>query len=313
LKLQLTAETVGDVKYVVVNAAEDEPGSGKDRFLLERHPELVVEGALLAAWAIGSSQIVFYVSEALEQAREAIERELAVACERGLVALRDLPGVTERSGIPIGAAIVLAPTAYVAGEDTAALEVIEGRDGLPRTKPPYPAASGLLERPTVVANVETLAALPSIMHWGRDWYRALGTPDTPGTMLFTLGDEMARPGVYELELGTPLRVLLEEYGGGLRSGASIRAVLPGGPSSGFLPPDRSTFRSIISRSGMRDQRWGVGSCAPTATMSAWSKPCTRSSSSSHESAAASARPAAWRQASSSASSDRCGRAQQRRH
>jgi NADH-quinone oxidoreductase subunit F len=237
-KLQLAAEATSKPKYVVVNGAEDEPGSGKDRFLLERNPALVVEGALLAAWAVSAQQVIFYISERLDTARRVLEAELAAASERNFVELRQSLARDSTVGPTITATVVPAPTAYVAGEDTAALEVIEGKEGLPRKRPPYPVTDGLWGRPTVVANVETLATLPAIVSRGADWYRSLGTDNTPGTMLFTLGEEMARPGVYELELGTPLRVLLEDCGGGLASGAAIRAVLPGGPSSGFLSSDR---------------------------------------------------------------------------
>lgn len=235
-KLELALEARGEEKYVLANGAEDEPGSRKDRFVLERVPSKVVEGAMIAARAVGAQHIVFYVSVELEAARASLERELAVAREHGL----SLVDGVEQRPVPnaeLDAMLVVAPTDYVAGEDTAALEIIEGREGLPREKPPYPVTEGLWGKPTVAANVETLAAIPSVIARGADWYRSLGTPDSPGTMLFTLGDEMRNPGVYELELGVRLRELLERWGGGLRSGAPIKAALPGGPSSGFLTPN----------------------------------------------------------------------------
>jgi NADH-quinone oxidoreductase subunit F len=130
-----------------------------------------------------------------------------------------------------------APTVYVAGEDSAVIEVLEGNPPLPRQKPPYPAVAGLHGKPTVVNNVETLANVPPILRNGADWFRTFGTADSPGTMLFCLGDEMNRPGVYELPLGTPLRHLYETLGGGLRNGGSLKAILPGGPSCGFFTAD----------------------------------------------------------------------------
>ena len=255
-KLQLAAEAEGDTKYVVVNAAEDEPGSGKDRFLLERNPALVLEGALLAAWAIGARQVIFYLSERLDAAQQSLGAELATATNTGLVELQQSSETGPTNGHRIAVTVVPAPSAYVAGEDTAALEVIEGNEGLPRRRPPYPVTEGLWGRPTVVANVETLATLPAIVLSGAAWYRSLGTDNTPGTMLFTLGQEMAHPGVYELELGTPLRVLLEGYGGGLASGAAVRAVLPGGPSSGFLPSDR--LDTPLDHQSLRDVGSALG-------------------------------------------------------
>lgn len=236
LKMRLTRAEDSPRKFVVVNGAEDEPGSRKDQYLLEAHPALVVEGALIAAHAIGARHVVFYLSEAHPSSVEAIRRTLRDA--GGLVQLVDTVA-SEAQGPPdsLTASLVLSPRTYVAGEDSAALELIEGREGLPRQKPPYPASQGLYGAPTLVSNVETLATLPRILTYGAEWYRSLGTADSPGTMLFTLGEEMMAPGIYELELGTPLRVLIEDHGGGLRSQRAVRAVLPGGPSSGFLTKD----------------------------------------------------------------------------
>ena len=131
-----------------------------------------------------------------------------------------------------------APTFYVAGEDSAALEVLEGRPPKPREKPPYPASVGLFGKPTVVNNVETLANVPPILRNGAAWFREYGTLESPGTMIFCLGDEMNTPGAYELALGTPLRQLYENLGGGLKNGRKLKAILPGGPSCAFLPADR---------------------------------------------------------------------------
>jgi NADH:ubiquinone oxidoreductase subunit F (NADH-binding) len=236
-KFAMTRASAGARRYVVVNGAEDEPGSGKDQFLLTRRPELVVEGAMLAAHAVGADAIVFYLSDRHPAAVAATRRAIAVAGPHGLAAaaLDD-----QRAGAAgaLSASVVLSPPTYVAGEDSAALEVLEGREALPREKPPYPVEAGLFAAPTLVANVETLAVLPRIVVLGGAWYRSLGTADSPGTMLFTLGDEMAVPGIHEVELGTPLRELVEFHGGGLRNGRPVRAVLPGGPSSGFLAADQ---------------------------------------------------------------------------
>lgn len=236
-KLALTRAAAGPRRFVVVNGAEDEPGSGKDRFLLEGHAELVVEGAMLAAHAVGARAIVFYLAERQPAAVAAVRAAIASAAGHGLSAA-ELDAQRAGAVDGLSASIVLAPTTYVAGEDSAALELLEGREALPRDKPPYPVDAGLDGAPTLVGNVETLAVLPRIAALGGDWYRSLGTADSPGTMLFTLGDEMSVPGVHELELGTPLRELLEAHGGGLRNGRAVRAVLPGGPSSGFLTADQ---------------------------------------------------------------------------
>ena len=223
-KLRLTAEAEGSGKCVVVNGAEDEPGSGKDQFLLTELPELVIEGAMIAAHAVQAREIVFYLSELHPDSTAALRR----AAER-------TPQLGEAR---FDVTFVSSPATYVAGEDTAALEVIEGREPLPREKPPYPVNAGLRGVPTAVVNAETAAAIARILVHGGEWYRSLGTPESPGTMLFTLGPEMSSPGIHELGLGTPLRHLVEEVGGGLRSGEPVRMVLPGGPSSGFLTPDQ---------------------------------------------------------------------------
>jgi NADH-quinone oxidoreductase subunit F len=240
-KLALTREAPGAGRFVVVNGAEDEPGSGKDRFLLEGHADLVVEGAMLAAHAVEARAIVFYVSDGHPASAAAVRAAIGRAAEHGLAAAEladQRAAVGEGAGAALTASVVASPPTYVAGEDSAALELLEGREPLPRDKPPYPSLAGLDAMPTLVANVETVAVLPRIAALGGDWYRSLGTPESPGTMLFTLGPEMTVPGVHELELGTPLRELLEDHGGGLRNGRAIRAVLPGGPSSGFLTADQ---------------------------------------------------------------------------
>ena len=136
--------------------------------------------------------------------------------------------------------IIAAPHNYVAGEDTAVLEVIEGKQPLPRQKPPFPVTVGLFGKPTSVNNVETLANVPRILLKGADWYRGFGTKDCPGTMLFALNEteEVKNPGIYELPFGTPLRYLIEECGGGLKDGKKIKAIMPGSPSSAYLPADK---------------------------------------------------------------------------
>jgi NADH-quinone oxidoreductase subunit F len=141
------------------------------------------------------------------------------------------------TGSSLAINVILAPSNYVAGEDSASLEVIENKLPLPRQKPPFPATAGLFGKPTVVNNVETLANVPLIILKGATWYKSYGTGESTGTMIFSLNEEVNRPGIYELPFGTPLRFLIEECGGGVRDGKKIKAVQPGGPSSAYLPPD----------------------------------------------------------------------------
>jgi NADH-quinone oxidoreductase subunit F len=218
---------------VVLNGGEDEPGSKKDRLLLEKVPHLVIEGVILAAYGIGAGKSYIYINRQYEAALDSVREALSEAKAAGYWGERVLG-----SDFSLEIAITEAPPNYVAGEDTAALEVIEGKPPLPRQKPPFPATVGLFGKPTTVNNVETLANIPPIIDKGAAWYRSFGTAESPGTMIFSLGDEVLRPGIYELPFGTPLRFLIEECGGGLNSGRKIKAILPGGPSSAFLPADK---------------------------------------------------------------------------
>jgi len=233
-KMAFCAEADGSEKYVVVNGGEDEPGSFKDQALLECVPHAVLEGVLLAAYAIGANKAFFYTNEhktvALQRIGEALQQANAVGLlGSGILGTRFWLEVESRP----------APTPYVAGEDTAVLEVLEGKKPIPRDKPPYPVTVGLFGKPTLVHNVETLANLPPIILNGAAWFRGFGTPESSGTMLFSMNDEWANPGVYELPYGAPEGELTEKLAGGLKNGAKLRAILPGGPSSAFVLPDRA--------------------------------------------------------------------------
>jgi NADH-quinone oxidoreductase subunit F len=231
-KWQFAADAPGDQKYVVCNGGEDEPGSRKDRYLMENYPHKVIEGLVLASFAIGAREAYLYVNREYDAAHASLERAVAEAAGAGFLGERLFGGdygVTVR--------LHRAETTYVAGEDSAAVESLEGKKALPRQKPPYPATNGLHDMPTVVNNVETLANVPAIMARGAAWYRGIGTADSPGTMLFTTLEGVKRPGIYELPFGTPLRTLYEDCAGGMDDPRPLRAILPGGPSSGFLLPD----------------------------------------------------------------------------
>jgi len=216
-KWTLAAEAAGETKYVVANGGEHEPGSRKDRVLVSRRPHLVLEGMAVAALATGARKGYLYLIEDMSDARAAAEAAIAEARTAGFL------GGDAADGFDVE--VVAAPPTYVAGEETAALEVIEGRKPWPRKKPPYPGQAGLWGRPTTVNNVETLAAVPSIVR---------GLPGAGSTMLFTLDERVHRPGVHERRLGSTFRELIYEAGGGPRSGRAIRAVLPA-LSSAFLP------------------------------------------------------------------------------
>lgn len=232
-KWAFTADTAETPRYVILNGGEDEPGSKKDRILMENVPHLVLEGVILAAYAVGATKAYLYINAEYKDAIQSMQDALAEAAKLGFVG--------ERIGgkdFNLEIEFFPAPHDYVAGEDSAVIEVIEGKKPLPRQKPPFPATAGLYGKPTAVNNVETLANVAPIVLRGAAWYRGFGTAESPGTMVFSLNDEVNRPGVYELPFGTPLRHLIEDLGGGTRDGKKIKAVLPGGPSSAFLTGDQ---------------------------------------------------------------------------
>ena len=207
-------------KVVVVNAAESEPASSKDRLLLERRPHLVLEGALLAAHAVGADECVLYLHEGQRSTQESFDsalRELRVAGWE----------------LPVWR-VVRAPARYVAGEETAAVERINGRAAKPTVKPPRPFERGVRGRPTLVQNVETLANVPLIARRGSAWFRSVGAPDRPGTLLVTMSGSVARPGVYEVPSGVSIAAIIEEFGGGTDDRQPLQAALPGGCFSGWI-------------------------------------------------------------------------------
>ncbi|MBK8979011.1 MAG: hypothetical protein IPM29_24205 [Planctomycetes bacterium] len=220
-KWRLAATTAAPRKHVVANGGEHEPGSDKDKHLVERYPHAVLEGLALCAFATGASRGWLYLIEDMVGPLASAEAALAEARDAGF-----LGPAAAGSTFALDVAIHRAPTTYVAGEESAAIDAIEGGPGKPRKKPPYPGEHGIHGEPTTVNNVETLAHVPFIVREGPAAYRALGTAESPGTMLFTLPERFVRPGVCEVAFGTTWRELLLGVGGGLRSGGAIRAIQP---------------------------------------------------------------------------------------
>jgi NADH-quinone oxidoreductase subunit F len=215
---------------VVANGGEHEPGSGKDAWLVEHRPHAVLEGMLLCAMATGARHAWLYLISDMAGPLAAAESALEELRAAGLVG--------DGAPWPCDVAVFRAPTTYVAGEETAAIDAIEGGPGKPRKKPPYPGEAGLHGRPTTVNNVETLAHVPWILRHGADAYAALGTEHSKGTMLFTLPGVVRNPGIHEAPFGVTYRELIESerYGGGVVDGRAVRAVLPA-TSSAFLGPE----------------------------------------------------------------------------
>lgn len=219
-------------RYLVVNADEAEPGTFKDRELIENNPHQVIEGALIAAYALRATDAFIFVRGELLTGYESLLRARNEARDAGYIGSHIF-----HSDYSIHLSVFRSAGAYICGEETALLESLEGRRGHPRIKPPFPAQVGLYGQPTVVNNAETVANLPPIIMNGANWYRNFGTDKSPGIKIFSVSGLIARPGNYELPLGTPLDTLLHDYAGGPRYGRSIKAVIPGGSSVPLLVPE----------------------------------------------------------------------------
>lgn len=218
--------------YVVVNADESEPGCSKDRFIMENSPHSLLEGALIAAYAIGAHQVWIYVRGEYDRPYAILGR--AIDELRGAGHLGDHPFGT---GYTLDIQLFRGHGAYICGEETALLESLEGKRGQPRPKPPFPAIKGLFGRPTLVSNVETFATAPWIIANGAAAYRGFGTEQSPGTRIFTVSGCVQRPGNYEMELGKPFRYLIEELAGGPPAGRRVKCFWPGGSSFPILMPE----------------------------------------------------------------------------
>lgn len=231
----------GGPRFVVANGDEGDPGSFADRMLMERDPHLILEGLALAGLACRATAGYAYVRSEYPRALAAMRRAVASARQDGHLG-NDVHG----SGIDFDVEVVSGHGSYVAGEETSLLRSIAGLRGTVQVRPPYPTERGLLGRPTAVNNVETLAAVPVIVACGGASYAALGAGTETGTLLACLNERFTRPGVYEVELGTPMHVIVDDLGGGLRAGSKLRALQVGGPLGGFLAPDRLDLPLLAS-------------------------------------------------------------------
>ena len=228
-KWLFTRQAQGDKKYVVCNGDEGDPGAFMDRSVMEGDPHKLIEGMIIAAYAVGADEGYIYVRAEYPLAIQRLQQAIADAEEHGLLGDNILNSdFSFRLHISKGAG------AFVCGEETALLASIEGGRGMPRPKPPYPATSGLFGKPTVINNVETFANVPLILLKGAEAFRAVGTKTSPGTKTFAITGEVANTGLIEVPMGTKLGDIVYKIGGGLRSGKDFKAVQIGGPSGGCL-------------------------------------------------------------------------------
>jgi NADH-quinone oxidoreductase subunit F len=219
-------------KYLICNADESEPGTFKDRLLIEKDPHALIEGTIIASYAIQSHTSFIYIRGEFAFGACVLERAIGEAQEAGYLG-RNILG----SGYDLDLILHRGLGAYICGEETALISSLEGGKGWPKVKPPFPATHGLFGCPTVVNNVETLAALPWIIDRGAAQYAAIGTEKSKGTKLFSVSGHIQRPGVYELEMGYPLRRFLEDDCGGIPNGKRLKGVIPGGASMPVLRGD----------------------------------------------------------------------------
>jgi NADH:ubiquinone oxidoreductase subunit F (NADH-binding)/NADH:ubiquinone oxidoreductase subunit E len=230
LKWKSVRKEPGDVKYVVCNADESEPGTFKDRELMRVLPHLLVEGITLAGLITGAKEGWIYIRHEYHEEAEAMRAAIREAQSQGLCGENVLG-----SGMTFKLDVFMSPGGYVQGEESALLEAMEDRRGEPRNKPPFPTVHGLFSKPTVINNVETLSWVPAILKRGGKWYHDGGVRGAPGMRFVSISGDVSKPGVYEVPFGQTVRELVMETAGGMRDGQRLKGIAPSGPSGGFLP------------------------------------------------------------------------------
>lgn len=215
--------------YLCCNADESEPGSFKDREILEQDPHQMLEGIIIACYTISSHKAYVYIRGEMPYGASIIEGAIKEAYDNGYLGKNIL-----NSGFDLDIVLFRGAGAYICGEETGLLESIEGKNGEPRPKPPFPAQIGLFGCPTIINNVETLAFVPHIINKGHQWFSSIGLPKNTGTKIYGLCGDVNKPGLYEIPLGITARDLIEEYGGGIPNGRKVKAISPGGSSAPLL-------------------------------------------------------------------------------
>jgi NADH-quinone oxidoreductase subunit F len=240
-------------KYLVCNADEMEPGTFKDRYLLEGNPHQLIEGMIISAYAIQAEKAYIFLRWAYKKAEAGLRTAINEAYKAGYLG-KNILG----SGFNLDLYVHSSAGRYICGEETALLNSLEGKRALPRTKPPFPAVSGLFGRPTVVNNVETLSWISHIVENGADWFKRLSVTGTGGTKLYGVSGKVKNPGTWELPLGITMRELLEEHAGGMADGHKFRGALPGGASTDFLIEEHLDVKMDFTTVAAAGSRLGTG-------------------------------------------------------
>ncbi len=240
-------------KYLVVNGDEMEPGTFKDRVLLEGDPHSLIEGVILASYAIEADIAYIFLRGEYYLAKARVAKAIAEAYEAGYLG-KNILG----SGYSLELHLHMSAGRYICGEETALINSLEGRRANPRNKPPFPQVSGLFGKPTIVNNVETLCNVPHILLHGAEWFKGLSRTPNGGTKMFGISGKAKRPGCWELPLGITVRELIEEYGGGMRDGLTLRGLIPGGASTDFLVPEHFDMQMDFDTLTPAGTRLGTG-------------------------------------------------------
>jgi NADH:ubiquinone oxidoreductase subunit F (NADH-binding)/NADH:ubiquinone oxidoreductase subunit E len=249
IKWEAVRKAPGAEKYVVCNADESEPGTIKDRFIMEYMPHLIIEGMIIAGLVTGAREGIFYIRHEYEPQERILHHEIERCKAEGLLG-RYILG----SDLEFNLEIFVSPGGYICGEETALIEAIEGKRSEPRNKPPFPVIEGLWRKPTALNNVETFSNVPQILHRGVDWYKAQGQNGAPGWKIVGVSGDVQRPGVFEIPMGSPASDVILGLAGGAPAGKKVKAFAPSGPSSGYLPASmldvRLDFKSMAAAGSM---------------------------------------------------------------
>jgi NADH-quinone oxidoreductase subunit F len=239
------------IKYLIANADEMEPGTYKDKYLMEGNPHQLIAGMIIAAYAIQAQKAYIFIRWAYKKAEIILRKAIAEAYEAGFLG-RNILG----TGYDLDLYLHSSAGRYICGEETALISSLEGKRGIPRAKPPFPATSGLFGQPTVVNNVETLCWVPHIIEKGTDWFIKLSLTGEGGTKIYGVSGHVKNPGLWELPMGTSLREIMEEHAGGMQDGYVLRGIIPGGGSTDFMTAehldtkmDFTSVKSVGSRMG----------------------------------------------------------------
>ncbi len=250
-------ESDGRPAYLVVNADESEPGTCKDREIMRHDPHTLIEGCLIASFAMGAHACYIYIRGEYIREKEALQAAIDEAYDAGLVGAN-----AAGSGWDFDIYLHHGAGAYICGEETALLESLEGRKGMPRMKPPFPAGAGLYGCPTTVNNVESIAVVPTILRRGPEWFAGFGRPNNSGTKLFAVSGNVNNPCVVEEAMSISFEELIERHCGGIRGGwSNLKAVIPGGSSVPCLPGKIMKEEAIMDFDWLREQRSGLGTAA----------------------------------------------------